>query len=94
MFLDSMLNFSEHVETIIQKTNKTIKRLCDLHAYFTHNIQIICSTSSWLYNTNSFQKKIESIQHNAVLDITGAIGGSSKEKLYQELGSVYQQQRP
>ena len=29
---------------------------------------------------------IESVQYNAVLAITGAIHGSSPEKLYQELG--------
>ena len=33
-----------------------------------------------------FSHKIESVQHNAVLAITGAIRGTSKEKLYQELG--------
>ena len=30
--------------------------------------------------------KIESLQYNAALAITGAIRGSSKEKLFQELG--------
>ena len=34
----------------------------------------------------SFQNKLESVQYNAALAITGAIGGSSREKLYQELG--------
>ena len=29
---------------------------------------------------------IESVQYNAALAITGAIRGSSREKLYQELG--------
>ena len=33
-----------------------------------------------------FQQKVERIQYNAALAITGAIRGSSKEKLYQELG--------
>ena len=31
-------------------------------------------------------KKLESIQYNACLALTGAIRGSSKEKIYQELG--------
>ena len=35
---------------------------------------------------NSFHKKLESIQYNACLAITGAIRGTSSEKLYQELG--------
>ena len=33
-----------------------------------------------------FQQKVETIQYNAALAITGAIRGSSREKLYQELG--------
>ena len=33
--------------------------------------------------------KIESLQYNAALPITGAIRGSSKEKLFQELGFEY-----
>ena len=37
------------------------------------------------YNV-TFQHKLESIQYNACLAITGAIRGTSKEKLYQELG--------
>ena len=34
----------------------------------------------------SFQNKLVSLQYNAALAITGAIRGSSREKLYQELG--------
>ena len=34
----------------------------------------------------SLQQKMETIQHNAALAITGAIRGSSREELYQELG--------
>ena len=37
------------------------------------------------YN-ESFHQKIESIQYNATLAITGAVRGTSREKLYQELG--------
>ena len=37
------------------------------------------------YNV-SFHQKIESIQYNAALAITGAIRGTSREKLYHELG--------
>ena len=36
--------------------------------------------------SESFQNKLESVQYNAALAITGAIRGSSKEKLFQELG--------
>ena len=41
----------------------------------------------------SFQQKVETIQYNAALAITGAIRGSSREKLYQELGLETLQQR-
>ena len=37
----------------------------------------------------SFSKRIESVQCNAAIAITGAIIGSSREKLYQELGLEY-----
>ena len=34
----------------------------------------------------SFHQKLESIQYNTALALTGAIRGSSREKLYQKLG--------
>ena len=34
----------------------------------------------------TFSNRIESVQYNAALAITGTIRGTSKEKLYQELG--------
>ena len=44
------------------------------------------------YN-DSFHQKLESIQYNAALAITGAIRGNYSEKLYQELGLESLQQR-
>ena len=38
------------------------------------------------HNNSHFSDKIESVQYNATLAINGAIRGTSKEKLYQELG--------
>ena len=37
------------------------------------------------YNDNIFHEKIKSIQYNACLVLPGAIGGTAKEKLYQEV---------
>ena len=37
------------------------------------------------YN-ETFHQKLESIQYNACLALSGAIRGSSREKLYHELG--------
>ena len=45
-----------------------------------------------VYNT-SFHQNIESIQYNAALAITDAVRGTSREKLYQELGFQSLQQR-
>ena len=45
----------------------------------THQVSEIC------YNT-SFHQRLESLQYNAALAITGVIRGTSKEKLYNELG--------
>ena len=42
---------------------------------------------------DSFHQKLGSIQHNAVIAITGAIRGTSSEKLYQKLGLESLQQR-
>ena len=35
---------------------------------------------------NSFHERLEPIQYNAALAVTGAIRGGLKEKLYQKLG--------
>ena len=40
-----------------------------------------------------FQQKMETIQYNAALVLTGAIRSSSRERLYQELGLETLQQR-
>ena len=42
------------------------------------------------YN-KTFQQKLESVQYNASLALSGAIRGSSREKLYHELGLEYLQ---
>ena len=46
-----------------------------------------------IHYKNSFHQKLESIQYNAALAITGAIRGSSRQKLYQELGLESLKQR-
>ena len=44
------------------------------------------------YN-ETFHQKLESVQYNACLALSGAIRGSSREKLYHELGSESLQRR-
>ena len=41
----------------------------------------------------SFHQKLGKIQYNARIAITGAIRGTSKEKVYQELGLEYLESR-
>ena len=105
MPLDSKLNFSEHLKIIFQKTNKTIG-LLRKHQILLTRAPLITIYKSFIrphldygdviYDQNfnmSFQQKMETIQYNAALAITGAIRGSSREKLYQELGLETLQQR-
>ena len=44
-------------------------------------------------NLSSLANKIKSIQHNLALAITDALRGTSKEKLYQDLGFEYLKDR-
>ena len=44
-------------------------------------------------SNDAFSNKLETVQYNAALAITGAIKGTSREKLYQELGLEHLQQR-
>ena len=105
MFLDSKLNFSEHLKIIFRKTNKTIGLLPELHTilpraplitiykafirpYLDHGDMTYDQTFNKL-----FQQKMETNWYNPALEITGAIRGSSREKLYQELGLDTLQQR-
>ena len=46
-----------------------------------------------IYDKPRNEKNLESIQYNATLAITGAIKGTSKEKLYNELGLEYLRDR-
>ena len=40
----------------------------------------------YYYYNSSFHEKVESIQYNVCLTITGTIRGTSSENIYQELG--------
>ena len=93
MILDSKLNFSEpfFLETIFEKTNKTIALLRKLQTQFINRfIRPHLDYGDMIYDQTFkmlFQQKVETIQYNADLAITGAIRGSSREKLYKILKS-------
>ena len=98
LYLDAKLNFSEHINekikkavkgiSVIKKLNVTLPRswLLTIYKWF---IRFHLDYGDLIYdqpNNNRLSEKIESILYNAALAITGAIRGTSREKLYQELG--------
>ena len=95
--LDKKLNFKEHLKDKFAIVNKEIGMLKKLSNYLPrHSLVTLYKAfvrphldyADIIYdkpNNVNICNKIESLQHNSALDITGAIRGSSKEKLYQEL---------
>ena len=91
------MNFSNHVKEKISKENKGIGILSNLYNVLPRNslitiykpfIQPHLDYGAIIFDqleNESFCKKIESVQYNAALAITGAIQGTSREKLYKEL---------
>ena len=85
----------------MKKAAKGIHLLSKTTAYFTSNIltdylQVVYKTTFGLQwrvydqlSNNAFSNKLETAQYNATLAITGAIKGTSRKKLYQELGLEY-----
>ena len=101
LLLDEKLHFSELIIEKLKKVTKSINLLRKLNLTLPRSCLLIIYKSfirphldygphlDIVYdqpNKSSLSEKIESLQYNAALVITGAIKGSSKEKLYQELG--------
>ena len=98
MFLDTKLDFQEHLKSIFSKVRKTIVLLRKLHDILPRSplptvyksfIRPHLNYDDILYDqayNASFHPKLDSIQYNAALAITGAIRVTSKGKLYDELG--------
>ena len=101
VILDEKLNFNQHLKVAIEKTTKGIsilhklryniprKSLITLYKSFIRSHLDFADVIYDQPNNKSFCDKIESIQYNAALAITGAIRGTSKDKLYKELGLEY-----
>ena len=98
MYLDCKLNFEEHFKTIVNKINKTIDLICKFQNFLPRKLLLTIQKPfirplldygdiiyDQTYNT-SFYQRLGSLQYNAALAITGAIRGTSKEKLYNKLG--------
>ena len=98
LILDNRLSFEEYLTAIGAKVSRTIALLRKLQHVSPRQALINIYKSfirpyldyrDILYDkafNQSFHQKIESIQYNACLAITGTIRASSREKLYQELG--------
>ena len=96
--LDNRLFFEDHLKMMLNKVNKTIGLLRKRHniiprsallAIYKSFIRIHLVYEDIIYDqayNASFHQKLELLQYNACLAITGAIRGTSREKLYEELG--------
>ena len=98
MYLDTKLNFQGHLNSVQSKVNKTIRLLRKLQAFLLRQslvtvyktfIRPHLGYGDIIYDqtySEIFHQKMELIQYNVALVITGAIRGTFREKLYQELG--------
>ena len=80
---------------LLRKFQPVLPRSSLLTIYKTF-IPSLFENADVVYNQSyksPFQEKLESIQYNAALAVISAIRGSSFEKLYQELGLEYLQNR-
>ena len=96
--LDSNLNFNTHTDQKIKKFNKMIGLIRQLSVNLPRNALLAIYKSfvrphldygDILYDNPSndnFQSKMEKVQYRACLAITGGIQGTSRERLYDELG--------
>ena len=98
MQLDKKLNFEEQLKKVESNVNKTIGIIRKLQNVLPRSALLTIYKSfirphldygDIIYDkafNESFHAKLESLQYNATLAITGAIKGSSTEKIYEELG--------
>ena len=98
VILDFKLTFEEHVNNVLAKVNKAVGLFHKLRnilpratlitiykAFIRSHLDygdVLCDPA---FN-KSFKENLESFQYNTCLALTGAIRGTSKEKIYQELG--------
>ena len=98
ILLDVKLDFQGHLKNIYSKVKKTIGLLRKLHntlprlllltiykSFIKPHLDYGDAICDQAY-TASFHQKIESVQYNLALAITGALRGAFKEKLYHKLG--------
>ena len=98
MIFDSKLNVDQNLKSVLKKISKPVGLLRKFQGILprTSLITIYKSFarphldySDIIYDqtfNESFHQRIESIQYNTAIAITGAIRDTSSEKLYKELG--------
>ena len=94
IILDSKLTFENHLNMVTTKVNKTIGLLrkiqnllprTALKTIYKAFVRPHLDYGDILYDQAfnlSFKQKLESIQYRACLVITGAVRGTSREKIY------------
>ena len=105
IILDTRLSFEKRLETVLSKINKTIGLIRKLQDVLPRTALITLHKASvrphldygdiiyYQAHNASFHQKLEPLQYNACLTIAGALRGSLREKIYQELGFESLQQR-
>ena len=95
--LDEKLNFRQHIDSAISKINTGIAVIKKLRYTLPRNSLItiykaflrpLIDYGDIIYDqpqNESFCEKTESVQYKAALAITGAIQGTSRDKIYHEL---------
>ena len=98
IILDNRLSSQEHRRLVFSKINRTIGLLRKLRCLIPRSslltinktfVQPHLDYGDTIYEkayNSSFYQKIESVQYNTCLAITGVIRGISREKLYNQLG--------
>ena len=88
-YLECILLIPSLIWQITQVTTNMTEPLLNIWKNQLHQLRPHLDYGDVIYIgafNESFQSKLESVQYNTALVITGAIRGSSREKLYQELG--------
>ena len=98
LLLDNKLVFDQHIREKILKANKSINLITRLRKYLPRKsllniyksfVRPILDYGDIIYdnpNNASLTRKLEKVQYDACLAITGCFRGTSREKLYEELG--------
>ena len=98
LILDSKLDFNEHIDNKINKCNNIIGIVKRLSLILSRKNSLTIYKSFVRPNLDcadirydkpfneSLKRKIEMVQYKAALVIIGAIKGTSRDRLYQELG--------